>query len=163
MNAPQTKAARQARIAALLNRSPIRSQGELATLLRDEGFTVTQGTLSRDLVDVGALRVRGADGELAYALAANSESPGSGGSRAKERLHRLCGEVLVGAEASSNLVVVKTPPGAAQYLASAIDRVGWDAVLGTIAGDDSILIVTRDPEGGAEVAAQLVQISRSEG
>ena len=77
------------------------------------------------------------------------------------RLARLCSEVLVSAEASANLVVLRTPPGAAQYFASAIDRVGWDAVLGTIAGDDTIVLVSLDPEGGADVAKRVLLMSRS--
>ncbi len=94
----------------------------------------------------------GRDGHLIYAV------PGEGGDRTPQvgefatfegRLARLCSEVLVSAEASANLVVLRTPPGAAQYFASAIDRVGWDAVLGTIAGDDTIVLVSRDAQGGA--------------
>ena len=108
---------------------------------------MTQATLSRDLVEVGALRVRGSGGHLVYAV------PGDGGDRTPHvgefatfegRLARLCSEVLVSAEASANLVVLRTPPGAAQYFASAIDRVGWRTILGTIAGDDTLLLITRD-------------------
>ena len=160
-----TKTARHARIIALLGAHQVRSQTELAELLAAEGVQVTQGTLSRDLVEVGALRVRGAGGHLVYAV------PGDGGDRTphvgefatfETRLARLCGEVLVSAEASANLVVVRTPPGAAQYFASAIDRVGWDAILGTIAGDDTILLITRGPEGGAALADRLLGMSRGE-
>ena len=153
---PQTKAARQARVSELVTREAIRSQTELAERLASEGFTVTQGTLSRDLVDVGAVKVRTADGGVIYALS------GEGGlvkERAEARLAQLCAELLTWADASANLVVVKTPPGAAQYLASAIDRVGLDEVLGTIAGDDSILIVSRRPDGGAALAELLLGLS----
>lgn len=153
---PQTKAARQARVVELVTRAGIRSQTELAELLASEGFAVTQGTLSRDLVDVGAVKVRTPDGGIVYAL--RGEGP-MVRERAEARLAQLCSEVLTSAEASANLVVVKTPPGAAQYLASAIDRVGLDQVLGTIAGDDSILIVSRDPLGGAALADLLLGMS----
>ena len=78
----------------------------------------------------------------------------------ESRLTRLCSEVLVSAEASANLVVLRTPPGAAQYFASAIDRVGWDSILGTIAGDDTILLITRDPRGGDVIAHRFVQMSQ---
>ena len=160
-----TRTARHARIIALLEAHPVRSQTELAELLAAEGVQVTQGTLSRDLVDVGALRVRGAGGHLVYAV------PGEGGDRSPQqgefagfeaRLARLCTEVLVSAEASANLVVLRTPPGAAQYFASAIDRVGWESILGTIAGDDTILLITRSPEGGAALADRLLTMSRGE-
>ena len=73
------------------------------------------------------------------------------------RLARLCGEVLVSAEPSANLVVLRTPPGAAQYFASAIDRVSWPEILGTIAGDDTVVVITRRPDGGADVAARFLE------
>ena len=162
---PLTKTARHARIIALLSAHQVRSQTELAELLAADGVAVTQGTLSRDLVEVGAMRVRGPGGHLVYAV------PGEGGDRSphvgefatfEARLARLCGEVLVSAEASANLVVLRTPPGAAQYFASAIDRVGWESILGTIAGDDTILLITRSPAGGAALADQLLTMTRSE-
>ncbi|MBA8795287.1 transcriptional regulator of arginine metabolism [Friedmanniella endophytica] len=160
-HAPLTKRARHAQITALLQRQAVRSQTELAELLAADGVAVTQGTLSRDLVEIGALRVRGADGHLVYAV------PGEGGDRRpvvgesaafEARLARLCAEVLVSAESSANLVVLRTPPGAAQYFASAIDRVGWSSILGTIAGDDTILLITRDPAGGARIAADFLAL-----
>jgi transcriptional regulator of arginine metabolism len=162
LTAPMTKAARQAKIITLLAQHEVRSQTELAELLSGSGVQVTQGTLSRDLVEVGAVRVRGSEGQLVYAV------PGEGGDRSPQsgefatfegRLVRLCGEILVSAQASANLVVLRTPPGAAQYFASAVDRVGWPEVLGTIAGDDTILLITRDPQGGAEMAARFLALS----
>jgi transcriptional regulator of arginine metabolism len=162
--APLTKTARQAKIIALLEQQQVRSQTELAELLAADGVTVTQGTLSRDLLEVGALRVRGAGGHLVYAV------PGDGGDRTPQRgefasfearLARLCSEVLVSAEPSANLVVLRTPPGAAQYFASAIDRVGWDSILGTIAGDDTILLITRTPDGGNLAAEHFLAMSKS--
>ena len=161
---PLTKTARQAKIVALLEQHQIRSQTELAERLGADGVQVTQGTLSRDLLDLGALRVRGAGGHLVYAV------PGEGGDRTpllgefgtfEARLARLCSEVLVSAEASANLVVLRTPPGAAQYFASAIDRVGWEAILGTIAGDDTILLITRESDGGASIAESFLVMSKT--
>lgn len=162
---PLTRTGRHARIIALLGSHQVRSQTELAELLAAGGVQVTQGTLSRDLVEVGALRVRGAGGHLVYVV------PGDGGDRSPQvgefatfeaRLARLCGEVLVSAEPSANLVVLRTPPGAAQYFASAIDRVGWESILGTIAGDDTILLITRSPAGGSAVANALLAMSRGD-
>lgn len=164
--APLTKAARQAKIIALLGQHQVRSQTELAELLADSAVHVTQGTLSRDLLEIGALRVRGADGHLVYAV------PGDGGDRSPQvgefatfeaRLARLCGEILVSAEASANLVVLRTPPGAAQYFASAVDRVGWPQILGTIAGDDTILLITKEPGGGATIAARFLAMAGRRG
>ncbi|HEY5822373.1 MAG TPA: arginine repressor [Propionibacteriaceae bacterium] len=162
-SSPLTKTARHAKIIALLSAHQVRSQTELAELLAVDGLPVTQGTLSRDLVEVGAVRVRGGGGHLVYAV------PSDGGDRTPQvgefasfegRLARLCSEILVSAEASANLVVLRTPPGAAQYFASAVDRVGWDSILGTIAGDDTILLITRSPEGGAQLAEAFLQLSR---
>lgn len=100
--------------------------------------------------------MRDAGGELVYAL---PEVEAGDARLALHRLQRLFGEMLLSAEASGNLVVVKTPPGAAQYLASAIDRAGLGEVLGTIAGDDSILLVSRDATGGQALANQLLRLT----
>ncbi|MDN5571932.1 MAG: arginine repressor, partial [Propionibacteriaceae bacterium] len=116
---------------------------------------VSLGTLSRDLAYLGAVRVRTPGGELAYVW--REAEPADVG-RAEARLGRLLGELLLSAEASANLVVLKTPPGAAQFLASAIDRAGVDAALGTIAGDDSILLVSRDPLGGEALVEHLLAL-----
>ncbi len=155
---PQTKTARQARIVELITRRPVRSQTELAQLLAADGVPVTQGTLSKDLVDVGAIRVRQGD-DFGYALLAG-QRPGDS-SAATVRLSRLCAELLVSAEGSANLAVLRTPPGAAQFFASAIDRVAMSEVLGTIAGDDTIAVITRDPVGGAKLAETLLAMSHN--
>ncbi|MCW5953267.1 MAG: arginine repressor [Propionibacteriaceae bacterium] len=155
---PLTKSARQARIAELIERNDVASQTELAARLGDEGLVVSQGTLSKDLLELGAVRVRTAGGQFRYALLAGEATAGSA-SAALARLGRLCGELLLSAEASANLVVARTPPGAAQFFASAIDKVGWDAVLGTIAGDDTVMLITRDPAGGQALADTLLGLS----
>jgi transcriptional regulator of arginine metabolism len=161
--APPTKPARHRAIVEILRRVEVRSQPELAELLAGEGFAVTQATLSRDLVELGAVRVRRGPGTLVYAV------PGEGGDRSPQagavqehldaRLARLCEELLVTAEASANLVVLRTPPGAAQFLASAVDTAALSAVIGTIAGDDTVLVVTRDPDGGRAVADRFLALA----
>lgn len=149
---PVTKAARQALIIELLGSHEVKSQPELAELLGARGLHVTQATLSRDLVELDAVKVRVASGSLVYAV------PAEGGDRtrvagegvgAAHRLSRLCAELLVSAEASANLVVLRTPPGAAQFLASAIDRAEVPDVLGSIAGDDTVLVIARAADGSA--------------
>lgn len=153
---PQTKAARHALITALLARRSIHSQAELADALAEEGVSVTQATLSRDLVELRAVKIRTATGALAYAVPAEGgdRTPALADSEAlAARLGRLCAELLVGAEASGNLVVLRTPPGAAQFLASAIDHSVLPAVLGTIAGDDTVLVIARDNGDGGDGAA----------
>ncbi len=159
---PPTKAARHAAIARVLGRAPIRSQGELAAALAEEGVHVTQATLSRDLVELRAVRIRLPDRTLAYAV------PGEGGDRTPQiedgeqltaRLARLCGELLVTAEASGNLVVLRTPPGAAQFLASAIDRSVLPGVMGTIAGDDTVLVIAAEADGGGALAQRFYELA----
>ena len=241
--APATKAARQARIVTILAREQVHSQEQLASLLGQyASMHVTQATLSRDLDELGVVRLRAADGTLVYALpgdpgghgspagtassypersGSSSEAPASspagqaagaaapdtrapewgacgtvtagtgtgagenpaGASRgsgtepsgaeagpvageaaasrgaASSRLVRYLKELLTSAEASANLVVLRTPAGAAQFLASAIDHTAWPAILGTVAGDDTVLVITRDPTGGAALAAEFLSLA----
>ncbi|MDX6285478.1 MAG: transcriptional regulator of arginine metabolism [Frankiales bacterium] len=159
---PATKAARHARISDLLGRQAVRSQGDLARLLAGEGLVVTQATLSRDLEELGAVKVRGHDGTLVYAVPTDDDVRSVrsvNGEPGLHRLSRLCEELLVSAEASANLAVAKTPPGGAQLLASALDRAGWRDVLGTVAGDDTVLVVCRDPNGGNALADRLLALA----
>jgi transcriptional regulator of arginine metabolism len=162
---PQTKAARQALVTALLSRGTVHSQQQLAELLAEEGVSVTQATLSRDLVELQAIKVRTASGALAYAIPAEGAvrtmpvpADGDTAEHLAARLARLCGELLLTAESSGNLVVLRTPPGAAQFLASAIDHSVLPAALGTIAGDDTILVVSRDPDG-SRLAARFLALA----
>jgi transcriptional regulator of arginine metabolism len=154
---PLTKPARQARIADLIARQPVRSQAELVELLAADGVAVTQATLSRDLEELGAAKVRSADGVAAYHVPATGSAP-PGRSRADlgpARLVRMLADLLIGVEASGNLAVLRTPPGAAQLLASAIDRTGLPDVIGTVAGDDTLLLVARAADGGIALAERL--------
>ncbi|MCS6711101.1 arginine repressor [Brachybacterium sp. EF45031] len=163
--APLTKTARQQRIARLLERHEVGSQAQLAELLAADGVEVTQATLSRDLVDLQAEKIRSASGALVYQVppeGGEARLRRGGGATAEvldARLARLAHDVLVSAESSGNLVVVRTPPGAAQFLASAIDRSGVGGVLGTIAGDDTILLISRDADGGRDLAERLLALA----
>jgi transcriptional regulator of arginine metabolism len=197
---PLTKTARHARIAAILAREQVRSQEELAEMLeRYASVHVTQATLSRDLDELGVVRLRAAGGGLVYAL---PEEPGGPGSRpggalqggrgglggkaspqdrgdagessprgstassprttsaepaSSARLARYLGELLTSAESSANLVVLRTPAGAAQFLASVLDHAALPSILGTVAGDDTVLVITRDPGGGDALAADFLR------
>lgn len=159
-----TKAARHARIIAVLAGQRVRSHAELAALLNDAGMNVAQATLSRDLDELGAVKLRTPDGGLPAYVVPEDGSPLTA-RRADDapphRLARLIGELLTSAEASANLVVLRTPPGAAQFLASAVDRAGLHEVLGTIAGDDTILVVARDPDGGRALADHLLNLPQT--
>jgi transcriptional regulator of arginine metabolism len=153
--AETTRAARQARIVAILSSSSISSQSELALRLADEGIDVTQATLSRDLEELGAVKLRGADGGVGVYVVPEDGSPVRGVSGGTARLSRLLSELLVSTDASANLAVLRTPPGAADYLASAIDRAALPYVVGTIAGDDTLFVAAREPMTGAELARTL--------
>lgn len=163
MSIPTTKTARQARILELVSGGDVHSQAELAELLATDGVQVTQATLSRDLVELEAVRVRGSDGSLVYAVpqAGADRSPTSGITQGAldARLAGLCRDLLVNAEGSANLVILRTPPGAAQYFASAIDHAAPSEIMGTIAGDDTIMVVCRDPQGGPAVAARFLELA----
>jgi transcriptional regulator of arginine metabolism len=150
--AAATRVARQARIVELVSRMAIRSQTELAKLLAAEGVDVTQATLSRDLDELGAVKLRGADGGAPVYVIPEDGSPVRGVQGGTSRLARLLGELLVSADGSANLTVLRTPPGAAQFLASAIDRAALHEVVGTIAGDDTVMVIAREPISGLELA-----------
>ena len=156
MTGPGTRTARHARIVDLIRDRSVRSQTELAELLAGDGVQVTQATLSRDLEELGAVKVRGADGgPAAYYIPEDGRPPLRPAEQAPARLLRLLRELLTGVDASGNMAVLRTPPGAAQFLASALDRSGLTDVVGTIAGDDTILVVARDATGGKALAEKL--------
>ena len=158
--APVTKAARQARIVELLEAGPVASQTELGRRLAESGVLVTQATVSRDLEELGAVKVRTPAG-MAYALPPENAPRGGTGGAVDARLGRLLEELLVSAEATGSLVVVRTPPGGAHLLGAALDRAGLPEVAGTVAGDDTVLLVTRTPASPAsgDLAARLLRLA----
>ncbi|MCX5069724.1 arginine repressor [Micromonospora lupini] len=160
MTSPLTRAARHARIVELIRDRPVRSQTELADLLAADGVVVTQATLSRDLEELGAVKVRGGDGPAVYLIPEDGQRPLRDAEAAPARLVRLLRELLNGVDSSGNIAVLRTPPGAAQYLASALDRAGLPEIVGTIAGDDTILVVAREAVGGAALGDKLAGWAR---
>ncbi|MGW5054677.1 arginine repressor [Actinokineospora sp. NPDC004072] len=154
-----TRTARQARITAIVANQAIRSQTELAKLLAAEGVEVTQATLSRDLDELGAVKLRGIDGGAPVYVIPEDGSPVRGIEGGTSRLTRLLGELLVAADASGNLAVLRTPPGAAQFLASAIDRAALHDVVGTIAGDDTLAVIAREPVTGRALADKFTALA----
>lgn len=149
------KAARQHRIATLLAESAITSQGQLVDLLASEDVKATQATVSRDLEDLGAIKVRVPGGETVYAipeLPADQIAP-------SDHLRRVLGEWVVEIGVSGNIVVLRTPPGSAHVVASAIDRSGHSDILGTVAGDDTIMVVAAKADGGDALADELADLS----
>lgn len=157
---PLTKPARQARIVELLSECAVHSQAELAQLLTDEGMVVTQATLSRDLDELGGMKIRGPSGEPIYAVPPDGR-PRPAQPEHPARLARLLADLLVSAEGAGQLAVLRTPPGGAQLLASAIDRSALPGVMGTIAGDDTVLVVARAVADGPRIAARLLGAAES--
>jgi transcriptional regulator of arginine metabolism len=160
---PVTKSARQQRIIDLLEAGQVRSQSELADQLHADGLSVTQATLSRDLVELDAVKVRSTSGALVYAVPAEggdrTPTVGRDSAASEARLARLCAELLVSADSSANLVVLRTPPGAANFLAAAMDKAELGDVLGTIAGDDTVLVIARDPAGGGALEQRFLDLA----
>jgi len=161
----QSRAARQQRIIEILEHTAVRSQPELQELLAADGYDVTQATLSRDLVEVGAVKVR-MGRSLVYAVPAEggdpTPRPAADPAEYDARLKRLCEELLVSATSSGNLALLRTPPGAANYLASAIDKTEVQrraGIIGTVAGDDTVLVIAADVDGGALVAERLLALA----
>ena len=138
---PDTAARRRA-IRRIIAAAPIRSQAQLVEDLTGQGFTVTQATVSRDLGAMGVTK----NGDR-YAIRRNTPED--------RDLARTIAEYAERIASSANLVVIKTPPGAAQVVAAAIDASDLSGVLGTVAGDDTVLIVTAAVEGGATLQSQL--------
>lgn len=157
---PRTATARRSRISALIATHLVGSQEELGQLLAAEGIHVTQATLSRDLVAIGAVKATDGEGPLHYVLgdaaAADTTVPLAS---ADPSLARLTSDLLVRAEAAGNIAVLHTPPGAAQFLAGHLDRSpGFDTV-GTVAGDDTVIIVLRTPREATELCAALLRLA----
>jgi transcriptional regulator of arginine metabolism len=155
MTGATTRAARHGLIIDIISKHMVRSQSELLILLEDHGVDTTQATLSRDLDELGAVKLRGADGGQPAYVIPEDGSPVRGVEGGTSRLERLLSELLVSTDSSGNMAVLRTPPGAAHYLASALDRAALHSVVGTIAGDDTIFVVAREPVTGAELAHRL--------
>lgn len=149
-----TTSGRRRLIRKLLADGEITSQATLVELLEGEGFPVTQATVSRDLDALGAIKVRDDDGFVHYSLAPSSEQL----TEAETRLRRVVNDFVEEMVVSDNLVILHTPPGAAQMVAGSIDRALVEGVLGTIAGDDTLMIVADAEIGGDAIAARIEEI-----
>jgi transcriptional regulator of arginine metabolism len=150
-----SKQQRQHRIAQIVGQAQVTSQGQLVELLAAAGVEATQATVSRDLEDIGAVKVRAASGESVYAVPAAA----NGRAAPEDHLRRLLGEWVVEVASSANLVVLRTPPGSAHVVASALDRARLPEILGTVAGDDTIVVVATEGVGGSRLSARLAGLA----
>ena len=149
------KAERQRKILEIIRRQPVETQEDLAAALRRSGFAVTQATVSRDIKELGLIKVPGANASFRYAFP--GELPARSG---LERLKRLFRDAVIAVDSSENLVVVKTNPGEAQGVASAIDNAGWPEIIGTVGGDDTILVVVKPKHAVTAVLRQFAELKR---
>ena len=141
--------ARRARAIALIQSGLVHSQSDLVTLLKKSGFPVTQATARRDLEEIGAVRARSKNGESIYQIPDSSDD-------ALSRITPMPSRLILSVDHSVNLAVIHTPPGAAQFLASSLDHANLTGVIGTIAGDDTIILVSKKATGGAQLAKELL-------
>jgi transcriptional regulator of arginine metabolism len=149
------KTRRQQTISRLVAHHEIANQAQLVELLATEDINATQATVSRDLEDLGAMKVRSRAGATMYAipeLAPDRLAP-------IDQLRRVMGEWVADITCSGNLVIVRTPPGCAHVVASALDRSGLEGLLGTVAGDDTLLCVADESTTGATLATSLGELA----
>ncbi|MCF8570654.1 arginine repressor [Gordonia sp. HY002] len=150
-----TRAGRHARIIEILAADMVRSQSDLQQRLAEIGIEATQATLSRDLDELGAVKLRAADGGAGVYVVPEDGTPVRGVSGGTDRVSRLLADLLVSTDSSGDIAVLRTPPGAAAYLASALDRARLPGVVGTIAGDDTVFVLARGPLSGADLSQQI--------
>ncbi len=146
--------ARRAKAIALIQSEVIHSQSDLVVALKKSGYRVTQATASRDLEEIGAVRTRGKDGESIYKINDSSDD-------ALSRINPVPSKLILSVDHSANLAVIHTPPGAAQFVASSLDHAHLTGVIGTIAGDDTIILVSKKATGGAQLAKELLTYAAS--
>ncbi len=151
------RSARLALLRGLLEEGEFTSQHELSAALAERDVEVSQSTLSKDLLALGAVKRRTPEGSLVYAVGDETE----GGGVAAEKLARRCVELLQSIQHAANQIVIKTPPGAAQFLGAHVDRARLPGVMGTVAGDDTLLLVATDPESAARTAGIIAHMTRT--
>lgn len=150
----QNVSARRAKAISLIQSGLIHSQTDLVTQLKKSGFRVTQTTASRDLEEIGAVRGRDVHGESIYQIRGTSDD-------ALSRVNPVPSKLILSVDHSANLAVVHTPPGAAQFVASSLDHANLTGVIGTLAGDDTIILVSKKSAGGAQLAKELLTFANA--
>lgn len=151
------KERRQRAILTLVSTRPVRSQEELADLLDAQGFETTQATISRDIKELGLAKVPIKDGtahQFKYVLPAAE-------STFRSRLHRLVSELVGEIKSSLNSIVLRTPPGSAMMVAAAIDEAQWPEIIGTLGGDDTILVIVNDPKNTPIIVQRFTDLKES--
>jgi len=155
MKYPDSKTARQHVIEELIVNKEISSQNELLNMLKSKGFDITQTTLSRDLDEINAVKNVKIDGKNVYTIKKNSADKLQSSKNVRNKLEKSLSEFVISVDSSANLAIIHTPAGAAQYVASLIDQAAMEKVLATIAGDNTVLVVTKGLDDGKKVASQI--------
>ncbi len=150
-----TKAERQAKILEIISAKTVSTQEDLVRLLREAGVEVTQATTSRDLQELRITKLMLPDGTYQYAAARLPEI------NISEKMHTVFSQCLVSTDWAGNLVVIKTFVGAAQAVAAALDSFPWEEIVGSIAGDDTILVVVRNEKSAKQLAGKLARFIKS--
>lgn len=150
----QNVSARRAKAISLIQAGLVHSQTDLVNQLKKSGFRVTQTTASRDLEEIGAVRARNLHGESVYQIRESSDD-------ALTRVNPVPSRLILSVDHSANLAVVRTPPGAAQFVASSLDHANLTGVIGTLAGDDTIILVSKKATGGAQLAKELLAFANA--
>jgi transcriptional regulator of arginine metabolism len=150
-----SKVQRQQAIARLIAKHAVTNQPQLVDLLADDGIAATQATVSRDLEDLGAVKVRVPGGDTVYAIPEYEPARLA----PEDQLRRVMGEWVAEVRRSGNLVVLRTPPGCAHVVASALDRSGIAGLLGTVAGDDTLLCVADEGDEGDGLGDRLKELA----
>ena len=150
-----SKVQRQQAISRLIAKHAVTNQPQLVELLADDGIAATQATVSRDLEDLGAVKVRVPGGDTVYAIPEYEPARLA----PEDQLRRVMGEWVAEVRHSGNLVVLRTPPGCAHVVASALDRSAMKGLLGTVAGDDTLLCVAEEDTGGQGMAEHLRELA----
>lgn len=147
------KTRRQKKIQELITNEVIKTQDELAQRLLEEGFNVTQATVSRDIKEMGLFKISESGDEYRYAIRTETQPPGY-----QDRLKRMFKEVVVSFDSSENIIVIKTIPGNAQAMALLLDNIGWREVIGTVAGDDTIFLLVKPKEQTETILLRLSEL-----
>lgn len=147
------KARRQMKVQEIISKQIIRTQEELADKLHQAGFDVTQATVSRDIKEMGLIKVPSADDDYRYAVPSEVHP-----SNLQDRLKRLLRETVVSINDTESLIVIRTIPGNAHALAAVMDNSNWEEVIGTVAGDDTILLVIKPKEVVPTVLQRLTTL-----
>ncbi len=155
MKYPDSKTARQHLVEEMIVNKPISSQNEILKILKSKGFEVTQATLSRDLDEIGAIKSNNNEGKNVYVIKKKSVDKLSSSKDIRNKLEKSLSEFVISVDSSANLAIIHTPAGAAQYVASLIDQSNIDKAIATIAGDNTVLVVTKGIDDGKKVASQI--------